>query len=53
MTAKEAFEKYAHMDSAFSDTSFMPESFLGSVILDLWSAIKNSLDEKSNEENAL
>ena len=45
MTAKEAFEKYAHMDEAFSDYSIMPESFLRTIIIDLWSAIKESVKE--------
>ena len=50
MTAKEAFEKYAHMDKAFSDYSIMPDSFLRTVIVDLWSAIKNSI-QKGEEED--
>ena len=51
MTAEEAFNKYAHMDSAFSDYSIMPGSFWGSVIIDLWSAVKNSLKEKGSESD--
>jgi hypothetical protein len=42
MTTKEAYEKYKHMDKAFSDYSIMPE-FLGMVIVDLWSAVKDSV----------
>jgi len=45
MTTKEAFEKYSHMDKAFSDYSIMPDSFLRTVIVDLWSAIKNSIQK--------
>ena len=49
MTAQEAFEKYAHMDSCFSDYSIMPDSFLRTVIVDLWGAIKNSI-QKGEED---
>lgn len=45
MTAQEAFEKNKHMDKLFSDSSIMPDSFLRTVILDLWEAIKNSLQK--------
>ena len=45
MTAEEAFEKYAHMDSCFSDSSIIPDSFLKTVIVDLWSAVKNSVQK--------
>ena len=53
MTAKEAWEKYKHLDANLSDRELLPESFWGSIILDLWGAVKNSLNEKSNEGNAL
>ncbi len=49
MTAQEAFEKYAHMDSCFSDYSIMPDSFLRTVIVDLWSAVKETLKESDQK----
>jgi len=45
MTAKEAFEKYRHLDANLSDRELLPDSFWGSIILDLWSAIKESVKE--------
>lgn len=40
MTAFEAWEKYKHLDINLSDRELVPESFWGSIIFDLWSAIK-------------
>jgi hypothetical protein len=42
MTAQEAFEKYKHLDENLSDPELVPTSFWGSIILDLWSAIKST-----------
>jgi hypothetical protein len=46
MTAKEVWEKYKHLDAAFSDRDLLPDSFWGSIIFDLWGSIKNSLIEE-------
>ena len=43
MTAKEAWEKYKHLDKNLSDRELVPESFWGSIIFDLWAAIKNEI----------
>ena len=45
MTALEAFEKYRHLDANLSDRELLPDSFWGSILLDLWSAIKESIKE--------
>jgi len=45
MTTLEAFEKYRHLDSNLSDRELLPGSFWGCIILDLWSAIKESVKE--------
>jgi len=41
MTTFEAWEKYKHLNQNLSDRELLPESFWGSIILDLWSAIKD------------
>ncbi len=46
MTAKEAWEKYRHLDANLSDRDLVPESFWGCILLDLWSAVKESIKEK-------
>jgi len=46
MTAKEAFEKYKHLDANLSDRELLPESFWGSILIDLWGAIKESAKEQ-------
>ena len=43
MTAKEVFEKYEHLDANLSDRELLPDSFWGSIILDLWGAVKESV----------
>ncbi len=45
MTVREAWEKYQHLDLNLSDRELVPESFWGSIIFDLWSAIKHTLQE--------
>ena len=45
MTALEVWEKYKHLDLNLSDGDLVPESFWGSIIVDLWSAIKYSIQE--------
>lgn len=45
LTLKEAFEKYKHLDENLSDRDLVPESFWGSILYDLWSAVKDSIDE--------
>ena len=45
MTAREAFEKYEHLDEALSDRELLPDSFWGSIMFDLWNAIKESVKE--------
>ncbi len=42
MTAQEAWEKYKHLDSNLSDRELLPEFFWGSILLDLWEAVKES-----------
>lgn len=49
MTAKEAFEKYAHLDANLSDRELVPESFWGCIIVDLWGAIKEILKENNQK----
>jgi len=44
MTALEAYDKYKHLDENLSDRDLIPESFWGSIIFDLWSAIKESIN---------
>jgi len=46
MTAKEAFEKYKHLDQNLSDRDLVPDSFWGSILLDLWSVVKDCINEK-------
>jgi len=45
MTALEAWEKYKHLDLNLSDREMVPESFWGSIIIDLWSAVKHSIQD--------
>jgi len=47
MTALEAFEKYQHLDANLSDKELLPESFWGSIIFDLWGAVKESVKEEA------
>jgi hypothetical protein len=49
MTAKEAFEKYKHLDQNLSDRDLVPESFWGSILVDLWSAVKYEIQEKTDD----
>jgi hypothetical protein len=49
MTAKEAFEKYKHLDQNLSDRDLVPESFWGSILVDLWSAVKYAIKEKTDD----
>lgn len=41
MTTREAWKKYKHLDINLSDRELLPESFWGSIVFDLWSAIKD------------
>ncbi len=45
MTATEAWEKYKHLDQNLSDRELVPESFWGSILIDLWSTVKNSIQK--------
>ncbi len=45
MTALEVWEKYQHLDLNLSDRDLLPESFWGSMLLDLWEAIKHTIQE--------
>lgn len=49
MTAKEAYEKYKHLDANLSDRELVPPSFWGSIIFDLWDAIK--LEKEKTDEH--
>jgi len=46
MTALEVWKKYEHLDANLSDRELVPESFWGSIIFDLWNAIKESIKEE-------
>jgi len=46
MTALEAWGKYKHLDANLSDIELLPESFWGSIIFDLWKAVKESVKEE-------
>ena len=46
MKIKEAYEKYKHLDANLSDRDLLPESFWGSILLDLWSAIKEATKDQ-------
>ena len=50
MTAKEAWEKYKHLDINLSDRDLVPESFWGSIIVDLWGAVKNSIEKRGEKD---
>ncbi len=45
MTVREAWEKYQHLDQCLSDRDLVLESFWGSIIVDLWTAIKHTIQE--------
>ena len=45
MTPLEVWEKYKHLDANLSDRELIPESFWGSIIFDLWAAIKYTIQE--------
>jgi hypothetical protein len=47
MTCDEVWEKYKHLDQNLSDRELVPESFWGSIIIELWSAIKDSLEKQA------
>ena len=49
MTAQEVWEKYKHLDSNLSDRDLVPESFWGSIIFDLWGAIKETLNKRDQK----
>lgn len=40
MTPEECFEKYKHLDELLSDLKWLPDGFIGSIMLDLWQTIK-------------
>lgn len=46
MTAEEVYEKYKHLDANLSDRELVPESFWGSIIMDLWVAVKDAVSNK-------
>lgn len=50
MIAKEAWEKYKHLDANLSDRELLPESFWGSILLDLWGAIKEFAMEDRDDK---
>jgi hypothetical protein len=50
MNVLEAWQKYKHLDLNLSDPELVPGSFWGSIINDLWSAVKNSLGETKEEK---
>ncbi len=50
MTPKEAFEKYKHLDANLSDRELLPEFFWGSILLDLWSTVKESAMEDRDDK---
>lgn len=45
MTALEVWEKYKHLDTPISDGDFVPQTFWESIIVDLWSAVKNTAEK--------
>ena len=45
MTTLEVWGKYQHLDLNLSDRDLLPESFWGSILLDLWEAIKHTIQE--------
>jgi len=46
MTALEAWNKYQHLNLNLSDRELLPDSFWGSIIFDLWQAIKNEIKKE-------
>jgi len=50
MTGKEAWEKYKHLDIILSNRLLLPESFWGSIILDLWSALKYEVNPPTKDQ---
>ena len=40
MTIPEVFEKYKHLDQLLSDREWLPDTFIGSILFDLWQAAK-------------
>jgi len=40
MTISEVFEKYKHLDQLLSDRKWLPDTFIGSILFDLWQAVK-------------
>ena len=51
MTAEEVYEKYKHLDENLSDRELVPESFWGSIIVDLWGAVKDAANCKDRGQN--
>ena len=47
MEIKEVFEKYKHLDHLFSDKDWLYDDFKGSIIFDMWKAIKEAHSEDS------
>jgi len=43
MTPKDAWKKYKHLDKYLSDKDLLIATFSGSVLFDLWSAVKEAL----------
>ena len=43
MALIDVWKKYEHLDQLISDKEWLPETFQGRIILDLWLAIKEEL----------
>jgi len=50
MTIEEIYEKYKHLDKLLSDKEWLPDTFQGSILYDLWQAIKNLRKEKVSKK---
>ena len=51
MTINEVYEKYKHFDVLLSDKDWMPDSNIGLICRELWTAIKETGFPKNNIED--